>query len=573
MAGKFHPRVVHTESINRFRGIHDPDQKHNLPQEYVEGMSNLPSMRIGEARTRQGQELLESYDAGVNTGASLIRNRVIGEGGNLWAEELSRIVLMSIYDYAPPPVVVPYEIPDVIIDPADIDPLPDSVIPPITLIDDFVFPPTPPAPAPTYEGFVTVWRISSPQSIGFGGDPDDDRYSGTIAVFNHDTNERISIDTFSGGGDEALCPVMDSAGTYRIEIEGVFPLIDAYYINGSRDNLYYVLSVSGIELDSLGLEYAFHTCSNLISFDAGIGDFSHITSLKGTWIHCHNLIIVDGLDTFTGVYDLSYAWQGCVKLVNAPSVSHMTSTTTIRSAWNNCHSLVSAPDVSSLVNVESLRGAWSGCLSLSSAPDISALTNVTTIKNAWYGCSSLSSAPSISALLNLTTAYGAWRGCSSLTSAPSLAGLSKLTTIERAFQGCISLSTAPVMTGLSLLTSLTMAFDGCSSLAAGPDISSLAKVTHFLYMLQNCISLQSFNIPTNLNTSCYMSYMLNGSNNISISYIDAALNRAYGSRLANGYPNNVYMHLGTNKYSSVGQDAYNYLTTTAGWTIESGGLA
>lgn len=211
MAGKFHPRIVHTESINRFRGIHDPDQKHNLPQEYVEGISNLPSMRIGEARTRQGQELLESYNNGVNTGASLTRNRVIGEGGNLWANALSRIVKHPIHDYEPPLNIVPPTIPKVIINPGD--------LPPLDLPDP---------PAPEYSPFITVWQTTEPnQTIGYKGPVWATGYYGTISVYDNTTNELLSTNEYTGPEDDVLWPVMVDPGTYRIEILGSFPFIQA----------------------------------------------------------------------------------------------------------------------------------------------------------------------------------------------------------------------------------------------------------------------------------------------------------------------------------------------------------
>lgn len=78
------------------------------------------------------------------------------------------------------------------------------------------------------EPFVTVWQTTEPnQTIGYKGPVGATGYSGTISVYDNTTNELLSTNEYTGPEDDVLWPVMANPGTYRIEILGSFPFIQA----------------------------------------------------------------------------------------------------------------------------------------------------------------------------------------------------------------------------------------------------------------------------------------------------------------------------------------------------------
>lgn len=80
----------------------------------------------------------------------------------------------------------------------------------------------------TPSAFVTVWQTTEPnQTIGYKGPVGATGYSGTISVYDNTTNELLSTNEYTGPEDAVLWPVMANPGTYRIEILGSFPFIQA----------------------------------------------------------------------------------------------------------------------------------------------------------------------------------------------------------------------------------------------------------------------------------------------------------------------------------------------------------
>lgn len=81
---------------------------------------------------------------------------------------------------------------------------------------------------PEYSPFITVWQTTEPnQTIGYKGPVGATGYSGTISVYDNTTNELLSTNEYTGPEDDVLWPVMANPGTYRIEILGSFPFIQA----------------------------------------------------------------------------------------------------------------------------------------------------------------------------------------------------------------------------------------------------------------------------------------------------------------------------------------------------------
>lgn len=131
--GKYQPRKINVSEIRRFRGIADKDGKHNLQHPYVGGTTNLPSIKIRQMDSRNGQVEGDVYEDGINTGDHFKISRVIGEGSNLWAEVLSLLAPRGVSTYPPPTI-------------PDLPPLPE--LPPPDPDPEFPDPPDPPLPPP-----------------------------------------------------------------------------------------------------------------------------------------------------------------------------------------------------------------------------------------------------------------------------------------------------------------------------------------------------------------------------------------------------------------------------------------
>lgn len=51
----YSPYKVKTETINRFRGVVNPENQQTIPKEYVGDSNNCVSFRVGELTIRAGQ--------------------------------------------------------------------------------------------------------------------------------------------------------------------------------------------------------------------------------------------------------------------------------------------------------------------------------------------------------------------------------------------------------------------------------------------------------------------------------------------------------------------------------------
>jgi hypothetical protein len=51
----YNPYRIRTETLNRFRGVANPENQQTMAKEYVGSMNNCVSFRIGELTIRSGQ--------------------------------------------------------------------------------------------------------------------------------------------------------------------------------------------------------------------------------------------------------------------------------------------------------------------------------------------------------------------------------------------------------------------------------------------------------------------------------------------------------------------------------------
>jgi len=138
---------------------------------------------------------------------------------------------------------------------------------------------------------------------------------------------------------------------------------------------------------------------------------SHVTSLRGTFQTCRNMV----------TFECDF---------------HVTSNvTSMVRTWSRCFSLTSFPRIDTS-NVRSMYGVWSHCYSLRSFPHIDT-SNVRNMGTTWFNCSSLRSFPHIDTS-NVWNMYSTWRSCSSLRSFPPI-DTSNVTNMDLTWYGCNNL--------------------------------------------------------------------------------------------------------------------------------------
>ncbi len=161
-------------------------------------------------------------------------------------------------------------------------------------------------------------------------------------------------------------------------------------------------------LDLVDITQAWHSCSDLTTFDAS--GLTSVVTANSAWEKCVNLTSFD-TSPLTSVIDTGRSWVGCTSLISF-NASGLTSTTSIKLSWAESTSLTSF-DTSPLTSAFDITQAWHGCSGLTTF-DASGLTFASRAVSSWYKCTGLTSFDT-SPLTSVTDVNRAWSGCSGLT--------------------------------------------------------------------------------------------------------------------------------------------------------------
>ena len=236
--------------------------------------------------------------------------------------------------------------------------------------------------------------------------------------------------------------------------------------------------------------------------------FIKLFNSNSTLLSAENLIL-PAISLMLNCYQQMFS--NCTSLTKAPKLPALfLADYCYRNMFLGCTSLTTAPALPSKYMVPfCYQSMFYKCTSLTTAPELPATTLADfCYRNMFRGCTSLTTAPELSATTLAEYCYQSMFGnCTSLTTAPELPATTLATLCySYMFEGCTSLTIAPVLPATTLADSCYSGmFIDCTSLTTAPELPALTLTNEcYFSMFNGCTSLNYIKcLATNISaTEC-----------------------------------------------------------------------